>query len=198
MRQAGVCILVLLAQTLAVLGQNPRPGRVGFGSGGSTAPASAVALVTWMFHRTEQGPDPGLVVIWRGSPGWFYGKGSSGGSGGGSRDAYNASLRYGDVDLSFSLTFQPRALKILETPVEIGANTVVLVDDVDGADGPRVVTTLPLDLSGITSGMDLEQLGSILRESAQASAFLKCEVFLPRPPGMPPAMTPLCQAIAGR
>ena len=102
------------------------PQRRGAHSAGGTLPASVVAAVTWLTYGTDRGEDPGLLVIWRGTPGWYRERPASS-SGGGSRDAYRHTNRYGDTEVSFVLTASPRTLTVQDSiEVDIGTHTVVL------------------------------------------------------------------------
>ncbi|HQX80744.1 MAG TPA: hypothetical protein PKW63_03250 [Vicinamibacterales bacterium] len=193
----AMCAVALFGASLGA-GQSAARGGAGFGSSSSTMPASAVTLVTWVLHSTEQGADPGLLVIWRGSPGWFFANGSpQRSSGGGSRDGYSATMNYGGVDLSLVFKARPRSVIIQDKIVNVGTDTVVLVDDVDGVDGPRVVGTLRVDLSGVSGRIEMEQLGRVLSQSPEAAAFLKCDVLW-KGSGPYATLTPVCRAIAGR
>jgi hypothetical protein len=190
-------VVLALSVNVGAQAEGQRGAIAGRGSraSGSNLPASVVALASWVTFANDLGADPGLIVIWRGSPRWFM-KGGQRSSGGGSRTGYQASLTHGDVELSFALTAQPRSLKIQDETVEIGNHTVVLVDDVDGPGGPRVVKTLAVDLTGMGHRLELAQLGRLLSQSRDAVDFLRCDLQSERP-GSAAVLGQVCRA-AGR
>jgi hypothetical protein len=56
---------------------------------------SPVAMLTWVSRVGALGKELELLVIWRGSPGWFF-KGAQGGSStSGNSASFQTSIRYG-------------------------------------------------------------------------------------------------------
>jgi hypothetical protein len=143
-----------------------------------TETVSAVAKATWTARAARDGAYLlDLVVVWRGSPGWFANSDTgSGGSGGGGTGAYTAALSYGDVNLHVSLTYEPRALMIQGKPVPLGDENVVLVDRVDTA-GPVIVRTLRVDPS-MGSGRGSETIYEVLARAPDVVEFLQCSTRL--------------------
>jgi hypothetical protein len=108
----------------------------------------------------------------------FVKGGSSRESSGGNANGYGGSMSRGGVDLDFQLTRQPRSLKIQGAPVELGTNNVVLVDDVDGSQGPKVLTVLSVGRDGVT---DPREIAGVVARSPELVAFLKCGIALDSP-----------------
>ena len=106
----------------------------------SSRPLSATVIGSYVVRNGEIT----LIVLWRGSPGWFSrgGSGSSGG-GGGSSSAGRAtgSLWFTQGGKSFSIDFDYTAgtARLLEQEIRLPDTNVVLVDDVDGVSGARIV-----------------------------------------------------------
>jgi len=84
----------------------------------------------------------------------------------------------GGVDLDFQLTYTPRTLKIQGAAVELGTNNVVLVDDVDGGQGPKVLSVLSIGRDGVTDSTDI---AGVVPRSSELVAFLKCDIVLESP-----------------
>ena len=52
---------------------------------------------------------------------------------------------YGDVELEVAFNATKRTAEIQGKPVDLGNANVILVDHVDSAEGPRVISTLRID-----------------------------------------------------
>jgi hypothetical protein len=137
----------LLAATLMVA--QPFPGG---GSNSGTAPVSPSVMATELGSVDASGRGTlQLLILWRGTPGWFLRSGGSSSTGGGgsmgpgSSAIYNHWISQGGVNLT--VRFDPAARKVWiqdkEIPLE-DAN-VVLVDGVDSPAGPQVVRMLHID-----------------------------------------------------
>ena len=152
------------------------------GSSGSR-PYSAGVIITTMTNRDPQGVSTlDLLVLWRGTAGWYTKNSGAGhrGGGGGGFNGRSERLQYAGIDLNIYLARDPRALQIQDKPVTLkpaDAN-VVLVDDVDAPTGPRVVSTLRVDPSMPDGDLHIE---SVLRRSAEIVAFLKCDDQIDHP-----------------
>src|SRR5262245_3661811 len=88
-----------------------------------------------------------LVVLWRGSPGWFMrSNGFASEHGLSPLPGRVYDIRQGGVRLTMSFNAATRVARVLDqdVPLTNGAN-VILVDDVDGPSGPRVVKTLKVN-----------------------------------------------------
>ena len=148
-------------------------------------------------HYEASGSDVlDLLVLWRGSLGWpLQGTNHGSSGGGGNMSARRGmTIRYGTF--SFYAAFAPaaRLCQIEDKQVPLGDDNVVLVDDVDGASGPKVVKTMRIDpaLPGGPVHMELA-----IRRSPELVAFLRCDVKLPdaRQQAM---MDIVCRQVIGR
>jgi hypothetical protein len=95
----------------------------------------------------SRAPSLELLILWRGSPGWFARRTSQGGSSmsSGSAGGGQTGLSIRQGGLLLTATFDPgnRAVRILDEDIRLdaGAN-VILVDLVDDPAGPRLLKTL--------------------------------------------------------
>jgi hypothetical protein len=113
-----------------------------------------------------------LMVLWRGSNGWFLKSGARGSGGGGTQRTLTARATFGGLDLLAELDFQPREARIQGKPVVLkpaDAN-VILVDGVEGPD-LRVASTLKID-PAMASDREIEPL---FKRSPEVLAFLQCD-----------------------
>ena len=150
-----------------------------------------------------------VLVLWRGTPGWFLepvpGGGSSVSFDGGvsyprpDRDAsrpreggvpagrrLDSSVRIHQGKVRLELRFEPESATVYvqEHPVPLNGDNVVLVDDVDDPAGPRVVGTLRIDPRFAVRCLDeppylLDGVETLLQRSEELLAFLRCDMPLP-------------------
>ena len=133
---------------------------------------SATVVATTMVRTIDGASSLNLLVLWRGSNGWFLKSGARGSGGRGSQRTLIARATFAGLDLLAELDLQPRAVRIQGNPVTLkpaDAN-VILVDEVDGPN-PRVVATLRID-PAITSEREIEPL---FHRSAELRTFLQCD-----------------------
>lgn len=153
-------------------GEQARPGVPRESS--TSRPVSATVVATTMVRTIDGASALNLMVLWRGSNGWFLKSGArgSGGGGGGSQQTLTARATFGDLDLLAELDLQPRAVRIQGKPATLkpaDAN-VILVDGVEGPD-LRVVSTLKID-PALASDREIEPL---FKRSPEVLAFLQCD-----------------------
>ena len=83
----GVAWLVLAAGSVG--GQQSRPSSlVPRNPGGGTSVISPVVVARWFTNRKAEVEELELLVLWRGTPGWFLQPGGSGSSGSGTGSHY--------------------------------------------------------------------------------------------------------------
>ena len=157
------------------------------GSTGGTAPVSPSVLATEMCIVDGAGRGTlELLVLWRGSPGWFMkgGGGSSGGGGsagstmgGGPSPMIRSSwISQGGVNLSVRLDPGARKAWIQENEIDLGDTNVILVDGVDSPAGPHVVRTLRIDPEYQTEPKKPMPAQMFIRRSPELVEFLQCGV----------------------
>jgi len=177
--------------------------QIGAGRTGGTAPVSPSVMATDMCVIDAEGRGTlELLVLWRGSPGWFRkgsGGGSAGGQGGAMRGGSGPAVRsewISEGGVNLTVRFDPAARKawIQDREILLGDANVVLVDGVDTPEGPHVVQTLRIDPEYETS-VDLLPGGSVgrgprtrphavpvqtfIRRSPELVEFLQCDTRLP-------------------
>ena len=164
-----------VAQTSPAAGPPPRPDGPSEGSGNGVV---SPAVVGGWFTRRDGGGAHwlDLLVLWRGSPGWFLRSTTSGGSGGGGAGSRRGmTVRRGDLSLYAAFEPGPRLFQIEDTTRPLGNDNVVLVDDVDSPTGPRIVKTLRIEPAlGAAQRVDVA-----IARSPEVVAYLRCDVKLP-------------------
>jgi hypothetical protein len=184
----------------ALMAAQPFPGG---GSNSGTAPVSPSVMATELGSVDASGRGTlQLLILWRGTPGWFLrGGGGSGSGGGGSMGPgsgmiFSHWISQGGVNLT--LRFDPAARKVWIQDREIALDdaNVVLVDGVDVPAGPQVVRTLRIDPEYETTmepppyavpgrGPQLRArpvpVHTFIRRSPELIEFLQCDT---PPPGL--------------
>ena len=149
-----------------------------------------------------------LLVLWRGTPGWFLwpvpdsgasvsfadevvyprpgrdlSRGQGRGAPSGRRLGSTVTIRQGSVVLALRWDPERTTLYVQEHPVRLNGDNVVLVDDVDGPDGPRVAGTVRIDPGFSVRCLDEPPFRTgfevFFQRSDELLAFLRCDVPLP-------------------
>lgn len=156
-------------------GPPPRPA--GPSSGSADGVLSPVVVGGWFTTSDGAGHERlDLLVLWRGSLGWALGgQQSGGGGGGGSSGRRGMTIRRGDLSLHALLDAGGRACEIQGTPVPLGDDNVVLVDDVDSAGGPKVIKTLRIE----PDLPEPRRIDAAIRRSPELVSYLRCDLKLP-------------------
>ena len=193
-RRAGSLLVVsLVAMSIAVPALHAQ-------TSSSSRPLSATVIGSYITRNGELS----LVVLWRGSPGWFSrgGNGSGGGGGGSSsagRQFGSLWLTYGGKSFSVELDYTAGIARLLEQDIQLRETNVVLVDDVDSDAGARIVgrhwvdPKLPerpaLDPGASAADQSLAMIASdpllaAIRRDPALGAYLQCDVPAPLPDGL--------------
>jgi len=152
----------------------------------SSRPLSGTVVGTSVVRNGELS----LLVLWRGTPGWFDGSDKSGGGGGSSngREFGHEWLTFGNRTLSIEFDYSARLAKLLGEDVSLVDTNVVLVDDVDRPGGPRIVARRRVDPSMPTIGGPRTTANDpaviAIRRDPEAMTFLQCEIPPPVPAGV--------------
>ena len=101
-------------------------------SGTTTSyPVSASVVASWIVAGVKDRPQVlELLVLWRGSPGWFDREDSSEAARG-TPDRTELSLKYGDLRLEISFERRGPTAKVMGQTLALQDNNVILVDNVD-------------------------------------------------------------------
>ena len=119
------CVLWAIGFGSTLVAQSPptRPVRppgsssIQCGTQSSNQVASGVAMASWVARVEPDGTRSlALLVLWRGSPGWFTRGSGSGSSSSGNCRVYRSTIRNGDLQLQIEFDSQTR-LAYLSKPV---------------------------------------------------------------------------------
>jgi hypothetical protein len=111
-----------------------------------------------------------LLVLWRGTPGWYFVPGGRiGGSFDGART--HQTIEYGHIRLTLEYGAGD-AVAVNGRERHLGTDNVVYVDDVDALTGARVVRTsrIPSRMPGSAG-----QIGLAIRDVPDVVAYLQCD-----------------------
>ena len=175
MRVATITIVLawLILTAWSAGGQQSRAAPIILGDrGGATSIISPVVVAQWFTNRKAGVEELELLVLWRGTPGWFLQTpGGSGGSDSGTGSHYTW-IKYGAVSLSLDFDETTRRVTIQGKDVTLSENNVLFVDDVDLPSGPRVA-----DMMVVSRAMpgSSGQIAPVLRNSSRIMSFLRCD-----------------------
>jgi hypothetical protein len=191
-RRVVTSILVATLGAVEPSGQRQGISRGG-GSGSTSRPLSATVFASWSMHWSNtDGSTMAVLILWRGSPGWFTRGASSGGSGGGSSGAGGSGSGYsyqwlsqGGLTFSIEFDIERRIVKLLDREFDLTHANVVLVDRVDASDGPTIAGTRWVEpTSDVAPAADA--IETTIKHSPELFDYLQCHV----PPPPPPAPIP--------
>ena len=153
---------------------------------GSNRTLSPTTVAYWQQHDNGDGTGSlDLLVLWRGSPGWFFRGGSSSGGGGvhggfGQWQGTHA-MTYGDVTLTMEFTSQSKdfdpastVVKILDREIPLRDTNVILIDGADSKT-PTIVGTRYVDPH--FAGRD--PVAAVVKRTPELFEFLRCDLTLP-------------------
>jgi hypothetical protein len=165
--------ILAVASTLAFASAHPVGlGRTPGALEAQTRPVSPSVLAT----IASRDRNLELLVLWRGSPGWF--------SAGTHRQAnyseqegvLTAILAYGTVDLKLSYDPRSHTAQVQDKAVSLSSANVILVDNIDTAGGAVVSKVVTIDSRVDRANI---QLSDLLGRSPEVVSFLRCEVGTP-------------------
>jgi hypothetical protein len=160
----------------------------------SSSVLSSTVVASWVTSRGQVA----LVVLWRGQPGWWGGSRSGHGGGGGRAGQETAYISdtFGKHTLSAELNLTSRTAIIIGQTVSLAETNVVLVDDIDVADGAQIVGRFWIDPSLPQTAGAQNPMDPVIVAIRRAGAFeyLQCDVPLPAPPGIDVAPDPAAAA----
>jgi len=151
-----------------------------FGGSSSSRVVSPTVVATYRAHENGDGTTIlDLVVLWRGSPGWFMRvNGSSSGSGlyGGFGQTYSYQwAAYGGITLMVEYDSARSTAKIRDREISLTNANVALIDGVD-SDKPTFLGTQWIDPSLSGTG---DPVPTIMKRSPELFDFLRCDLTRP-------------------
>jgi hypothetical protein len=153
-----------------------------------TIRVSASVVVTTIAHSEADGTSTlDVAVFWRGTPGWFTAGEPSGQSGGGSSIGLSdgrpgLETHFIAVDgLRLEVQFDPGtgSVQIQDQSISPQSGNVILVDEVDGVAGPRIVDTLRVEPRFPSGFVDID---AVVRGHPALLPFLRCDARFPDQP----------------
>jgi len=183
----------------------------GGGGMGTSRVISPAVVASWMSHDNyADGSKTTLLVLWRGTPGWFSKGGRGGGSGGswGGSSGSGGSGSYGyqyvsEGGLTFTLEFDydKRIVKILNREISLKETNVVLVDFVDSSNGPTIAGDRWIDPAPpappLVPGAVSDPIAGVISRTPELFEYLQCDVKLPDP-GLSAFMPIVCGQMRGQ
>jgi hypothetical protein len=165
----------------------------GFARGGGGMSTSRVAsptvVASWVSHANDaDGSATTLLVLWRGTPGWFSkggrGGASGGGAGGGAGAGQSGSYAYeyvsqGGLTFMMEFDYDKRIVKILNQEISLKETNVVLVDFVDSTNGPTIVGYRWIEPAPPEQPAALDPIAAIVRRTPELFEYLRCDLSLP-------------------
>jgi hypothetical protein len=134
---------------------------------------SPTVVASWITERSGDGVEwLQLLVLWRGTPGWFLRPGGSSASGTGSMNRSYQRIVQGGIQLTLDYDPSKKAALVQGNAVDIANDNVVFVDEVDSATGPRLTGTMSIDRAMPGSA---GQIGLVLQKSPEIMSFLQCD-----------------------
>ena len=177
-----VSIMMLLATFGPFAGQSPKPPP-GFKSspdgfqGTQTRIVSPTVVATWIKRVYPDRETLDLLVLWRGTPGWFLKGERRGSSGGATQTVVTEQVNYGGLGLQVEFDKQKLTAVVQRRVIDLKPNlNVLLVDRVDSSNVD--LTIEPLSIEARVPSRD-PQLELLLQRSSRIVEFLQCDVKLP-------------------
>ena len=193
--------VLLPAFALCLTAEAAEPQRVAMSQG--SGPVSPAVVGTWIVNEAPgASPRLELLVLWRGTPGWFMqgesGEATTGGSTVGRDGAVVAvqQLNYGDVRLGLEFEQKQGVVRLMGQEIPLQSANVVLVDDVDGPNGPSLAGTRHVDPELPESPESSPPIPVILRRSPDLVDFLRCDAKVPDS-SVQPMFDALCARLTG-
>jgi hypothetical protein len=201
---AAVAVAALIAVSPDVVAMSAQ-GRGGRGGGSSSSPGRVISpavVSSWISHTNNaDGQLTTLLVLWRGTPGWFSGSGGSSSSGGsassgsswgsGSSSEY-VSFSQGGRSFTMEFDYEHHIVKMLGQEVSLEASNVVLVDFVDSTTGPVIVGYRWVEPVQVTPQSG-DPVAAIIKQAPDLFDYLRCDLSVPNP-----AMNAMLAMICGR
>jgi hypothetical protein len=121
-----------------------------------------------------------LLVLWRGSEGWFVrggghsGSGSGGGGGNFGESRGFQHLFYGSLSFDLDFNWTVGIVKLLDREISLRETNLILVDNVDTPSGPTIVDQRWIDVP-IELDDQVDSIRALLGRSPELFAYLQCD-----------------------
>lgn len=161
-------IFVVIHFAAAAQPQRPSPAARRPSPRTDTTPVSGTTVATLV---TKDGSAVDLLVLWRGTPGWFMTSDYQA-SRGGSAPLYDGTIYFNGHLFNWDINFVTRVAHVAGSRLDLKSRNVVLVDGMDAPAGPRIVNTLTVDEDPSVTFPDMRPL--VWRIPALV-AYLQCD-----------------------
>jgi len=184
---AAICVAAALTMaapsTIDLIAQTGKPAR---GSTSTSRVASPAVVASWVSHENDDDSVTTLLVLWRGTPGWFArsdgSRSSAGGSAWGSSLGSGASgsysyeyVRRGGLTLTMEFDYDKQIVKMLDQQISLKQTNVVLVDFVDSTAGPTIVGYRWVDPPPSTPPLSLDAIAAVVKRTPELFDYLRCD-----------------------
>ena len=188
----------LVAMAFAVVAASPIVFAQIRGGGGSSISkvVSPTVVASWRAHENfKDGSTTTLLVLWRGTPGWFTagGRGSGGGGGGSSSSYAYEYMTYGGRTFVMEFDDDKKIVKMVNQEISLKDTNVVLVDFVDSATGTTIVGYRWVEpgppAPPLVAGGAADPIAGVIIRSPELYEYLRCDLKVADP--LMNAMMPL-------
>jgi hypothetical protein len=165
---------------------------------------SSTVVATFCGHRQGTNELLDLLIVWRGSPGWFQNRHLGGGGGGGSTEFGGGTKgrvarhqAYGDVTISFDANFEANTVTIGDQTAALGRVNTIVVDNVDRP-GVYQISAKRWTAPRLPLGGDVNL--ALVQRSRELLNDLQCDIPMPIvPSGIPQAsVITVCEKLKQR
>jgi hypothetical protein len=163
---------------------------------------SSTVVTTFCGHDQGASQMLDLLIVWRGSPGWFQNRHLGGGGGEGGFNKFGAGTKgyvathqaYGDVTISFDADFDADTVTIGERTVALGRMNTIVVDMVDRT-GVQQIWAVRRTEPRVPLGGDVNLI--LAQHSRELLNDLQCDIPMPVPPSRIPqaAVVTVCEKL---
>jgi len=191
---SALALIVLAANVAALSAQQGRGFARGGGGMSTSRFVSPTVVASWSSHDNyADGSKTTLLVLWRGTPGWFSkgGRGragwsSGGGSGAGGSGSYGYQyMTEGGLTFTLEFDYDKRIVKILDREISLKETNVVLVDFVDSVNGPTIVDARWVEpgppAPPVAPDAASDPIAGVIRRSPELFAYLQCDLKVADP-----------------
>jgi hypothetical protein len=194
--RACVIAVVALASAIAppqLLAQSSLPGaRSAF-----VTVVSPAVVASWRTFDNHAGMTTSLLVLWRGTPGWFGRALAPSRSNSGQT---NQGFTYSDLDFRIDFDDAAATATILKRPFSLKDVNVVLVDGVDSAAGPAILSsrwmTPAPPAAPLLPGAIGDPVAGIVMRAPDLYEYLRCDLTV-ADPRLQAVMPTLCGRMRG-
>jgi hypothetical protein len=164
---------------------------------------SSTVVATFCGHDQGANEMLDLLIVWRGSPGWFQNRHLGGGGGGfnkfgaGTKGYVAMHQAYGDVTISFDADFDANTVAIGERTVALGRMNTIVVDKVDRP-GVHQISAMRWTEPRLPLGGDVNLI--LAQHSRELLNDLQCDIPMPTPPSRIPqaSVITVCEKLRQR